>query len=183
LWVITVKTWRMSLHPGVYSAVLGFRVLDAPFLRIAKGCYIEASGDSNCKLKDANHRLVGCIKYFWQDRPPYLITNTNRTLYMEPLIGPYHEDSRFDVVYLNCKRRVMASMFGFMVCLDWPYVWRLHRYKIVYRLYTDRSVLEKEMETGAVERRRVQILRVARRSDVHSVQSYHVRASQSCSWA
>jgi hypothetical protein len=90
---------------------------------------------------------------------------------MEPLIGPYHEDSRFDVVYLNCKRRVMASMFGFMVCLDWPYVWRLHRYKIVYRLYTDRSVLEKEMETGAVERRRVQILRVARRSDVHSVQS------------
>jgi hypothetical protein len=40
-----------------------------------------------------------------------------------------------------------------VICLDWPYVWRLHRYKI---FYTDRSVLDKEMETGAVERRRVQ---------------------------
>jgi hypothetical protein len=90
---------------------------------------------------------------FDRDRPPYLTTNTNRTLLMEPLIGPYHEDFRYDVVYLNCKRRSGGrGGFGLMVCLDWPYGWRLHRYKIVY---TDRSVLEKVMETG-VERRRVQ---------------------------
>jgi hypothetical protein len=49
---------------------------------------------------------------FDRDRPPYLITNTNRTLFMEPLIGPYQKDSRYDDVYLNCKRRSDGTLFG-----------------------------------------------------------------------